>query len=107
MVYPNSTSINQLQNQILIQVTPSTLPNGTNGVVYATQYFSASGGSFTPPYTWSASGLPAGLTISSGGILFRTPTQTGTNLTVTVTLTDTLSRTVQWNYPLNILSPTP
>jgi hypothetical protein len=107
VVYPNTTSIDQLQSQILIQVSPSTLPNGTNGVVYPPQYFSTSGGSLTPPYTWSASYLPTGLTMSSSGILYGTPTQTGTNLTVTVTLTDSLSRTVQWNYPLTILSPNP
>ncbi|HWY29315.1 MAG TPA: putative Ig domain-containing protein, partial [Candidatus Acidoferrum sp.] len=74
---------------------------------YSAQYFSASGGSFTPPYSWSATGLPSGLNLTSAGILYGTPAQTGTNLVVTVTLTDTLSRTVQWNYPLNILSPTP
>ncbi len=107
VAYPNTTSINEVVNQILIQVTPTSLPNGTNGVVYPPQYFAASGGSFTGPYTWSASGLPGGLTMSSGGILYGTPTQTGTNLVVTVTLTDTLSRSVQWNYPLNILPPTP
>ncbi|HWY29964.1 MAG TPA: hypothetical protein VNX46_04380, partial [Candidatus Acidoferrum sp.] len=37
VAYPNTTSINQIENQILIQVTPSTLPNGTNGVAYAPQ----------------------------------------------------------------------
>jgi len=107
VAYPNTTSINEIENQILIQVTPSTLPNGTNGVVYPPQYFTTSGGSFTPPYTWSATGLPNGLNLTAAGILYGTPTQTGTNLDVTVTLTDMLSRTVQWNYPLNILSPTP
>jgi hypothetical protein len=107
VVYPNTTSINEIQNQILIQVTPTSLPNGTNGVVYPPQYFAASGGSFTPPYTWSATGLPSGLNFTSTGILYGTPAQTGTNLLVTVTLTDTISRTVQWSYPLTILSPTP
>jgi len=107
VVYPNTTSINEIQNQILIQVTPTSLPNGTNGVVYPPQYFAASGGSFTPPYAWSATGLPSGLNLTSAGILYGTPAQTGTNLVVTVTLTDTISRTVQWSYPLTILSPTP
>ncbi|HCU48427.1 MAG TPA: hypothetical protein DGG94_01090, partial [Micromonosporaceae bacterium] len=46
---------------------------------------SASGG--TPPYTWSASGLPAGLSInSSTGQVTGTPTTAGTsNVTITAT----------------------
>jgi hypothetical protein len=107
VVYPNSSSINEIDNQILIQVSPSSLPNGTNGVVYAPQSFVATGGSYTPPYTWSATGLPTGLNLSSGGILYGTPSESGTNFPVVLTLTDELSRTVQWSYPLNILSPTP
>ena len=107
VVYPNTSSINQIENQILIQVTPTSLPNGTNGVAYPAQYFMASGGSFTPPYTWSGTGFPAGLSVSSGGFLTGTPTQSGSNFVATVTLTDTLSRTVQWSYPLTILPSTP
>jgi hypothetical protein len=39
----------------------------------------------TAPYTWSATGLPAGLTVKSGGSLEGTPTSTGTyNFMVTV-----------------------
>ncbi len=102
VVYPNNTSFFQLQNQILIQVSPTSLPSGTNGVAYPPQAFSASGGSMTPPYTWSATGLPAGLTMSSSGVLYGTPTQSGTNFLVVVTLTDNLGRIVQWNYPLVI-----
>jgi len=107
VVYPNTSSINQIQNQILIQVTPGSLPNGTNGVFYPPQSFAATGGSFTPPYTWSATGLPGGLNLSSSGLLYGTPNQSGSNFVATVILTDALSRTVQWNYPLTILPATP
>jgi subtilisin family serine protease len=49
---------------------------------------SASGGA--APYTWSATGLPAGLSISSDGLVSGTPTAAGTS-TVTVTATDSAS----------------
>jgi subtilase family serine protease len=48
----------------------------------------ASGG--TSPYTFSATGLPAGLSISSAGVITGTPTTTGTS-SVTVTVTDSAS----------------
>jgi secreted trypsin-like serine protease len=52
---------------------------------------SATGG--TAPYTWSATGLPAGLSISSStGQITGTPTTAGTS-TVTVTATDSASGT--------------
>ncbi|MBM7856985.1 S8 family peptidase [Lentzea nigeriaca] len=51
---------------------------------------SASGG--TPPYTWSVSGLPAGLSASSSGAISGTPTTAGTS-TVTATVTDSAGKT--------------
>jgi hypothetical protein len=63
---------------------------GTVGVATSLT-MSASGG--TPPYTWSATGLPAGLSInSSTGVISGTPT-TAATYTVTVTATDTAART--------------
>jgi len=57
----------------------------------------ASGG--TAPYTWSVTGLPAGLTASSGGLVSGTPTTSGT-YSVTVTATDSVggsgSATFTW-----------
>lgn len=40
-----------------------------------------------PGYTWSAAGLPPGLTINPNGVISGTPTQSGT-YSVTVTVTD-------------------
>jgi serine protease len=61
---------------------------GTVGVAVSLS-MSASGG--TPPYTWSATGLPAGLSISSSsGVISGTPT-TATTYSVTVTATDSAS----------------
>jgi hypothetical protein len=57
-----------------ISVNPTTLPNGQQGVAYASQTFTAAGG--TSPYTWSisAGALPTGLNLSTGGVLSGTPT---------------------------------
>ncbi|MBI1803449.1 MAG: putative Ig domain-containing protein [Ignavibacteriae bacterium] len=68
-----------------ITLSPSTLPNGTVGTAY-NQTITASGG--TSPYTFAVTvgTLPAGLSLSTGGILSGTPTTSGTsNFTVTAT----------------------
>ena len=103
VVYPNGTSIQNLENQILVQVSPASLPNGTSGVSYPATIFTVSGGSFSPPFTWSATGLPSGLTLSSGGTLSGTPTQTGT-FDIIIQLNDSLTppRTVRWHYTITI-----
>lgn len=103
IVFPNGTSMDNLANQILIQLSPSSLPlgNGNGHTPYPATTFTATGGAFTPPYTWSASGLPAGLTLSPDGTLSGTPTQSGT-FDFILKLTDALSRTVQWTYPITI-----
>jgi hypothetical protein len=105
IVYPNGTSISNLENQILIQISPTTAPAGTNNVAYTATTFTVTGGSFLQPYTWSASGLPSGLSVASNSdntaTISGTPTQSGT-FPFTLTLTDYLSRSVQWNYSLII-----
>ncbi|MFD2720682.1 putative Ig domain-containing protein [Hymenobacter monticola] len=68
-----------------ITLAPATLPNGTVAVAYS-QTLTASGG--TAPYTYAitAGALPAGLTLSSAGVLAGTPAAGGTfNFTVTAT----------------------
>lgn len=62
---------------------------GTVGVAASLQ-LSATGG--TSPYTWTATGLPAGLSISSSGLISGTPTTPGTS-SVTATVTDSASKT--------------
>lgn len=123
VVYPNGTSISNLVNQMLIQVMPPAgiLPDGTNAVPYApgsgcgfvytnsgtiyTNTFTATGGAFSPPYTWSLpsglGGLPTGLLLSGAGVLSGTPTQSGT-FDFTIQLTDSLGRSVTWNYQITI-----
>jgi len=63
----------------------------------ASLQLAATGG--TAPYSWSVSGLPAGLSASSSGAISGTPTTAGTS-TVTATVTDaggkTGSATFSW-----------
>jgi subtilase family serine protease len=59
----------------------------------------ASGG--TAPYTWSATGLPTGLSISSGGVISGTPSATGTfNVTVTAHDSTTLSGSASFTWTI-------
>lgn len=53
-----------------LEITTTSLPEATAGQFYE-QTVSASGG--TTPYTWSAAGLPAGLSLSPDGIISGTP----------------------------------
>lgn len=101
VVFPNGTSIDTLQNGIMIQLTPAVLPIGYLGWPYTPTTITASGGSFIAPFTWTAVGLPDGLVLSSDGTLSGLPTQSGT-FTFILTLTDSLSRSVQWNYSITI-----
>jgi hypothetical protein len=102
VIYPNGTSIANLAAEVLIQISPANLPNGTNGVAYSTTTLTATGGQ--SPYTWSlvsGSALPPGLSLSSGGVISGTPTASGTYV-VSIQVTDGASRTVAVNYSITI-----
>ncbi len=73
-------------DDVPVTVNPATLPNGTVAATY-NQTVTASGGA--APYTFAvtAGALPAGLSLSSGGILSGTPTAGG-SFTFTITATD-------------------
>jgi len=82
-----------------VTVTNPGSQTGTVGTAVSLQ-LSASGG--TAPYTWSATGLPAGLSISSSGLISGTPT-TATTYTVTATATDSTTATgsAQFSWTIN------
>jgi len=105
VVYPNGTSIDNLENQVLIKLSPAILPLGYSDVPYGPVTITAAGGAFTQPYTWSASGLPSGLNLVSNpdstATFSGTPAQSGT-FSFTLILTDYVGRSVQWGYPITI-----
>ncbi|MCX6971145.1 MAG: BACON domain-containing carbohydrate-binding protein [Verrucomicrobia bacterium] len=73
------------QSSNVLSLDTSSLPNGTVNAAYS-QSLQRSGGE--SPFTWTVTGgsLPAGLTLSTGGVISGTPTTQGTsNFTVTVT----------------------
>lgn len=68
-----------------IVVTPTTLPGGQVEAAYS-QSLSASGGTAPYAYAVTAGAVPAGLNLSSAGVLSGAPTTSGTfNFTVTAT----------------------
>ena len=72
-------------DDVPVTVSPGSLPNGAVASAYS-QTISASGG--TAPYSFAvtAGALPAGLSLSSGGVLSGTPTAGGSfNFSVTAT----------------------
>ncbi len=75
---------------------PASLASWTVGRPYPSTSVSAAGG--TAPLTWSATGLPNGLTInSSTGAVTGTPTSAGT-FTPTVTVSDTVGASASRTY---------
>ena len=88
-----------------ITMTPAAntaLPPGSVGTAYSGTTFAASGGSGS--YTYSATGLPAGLILdSSSGALSGTPTAVANSASVTVTATDSSSSVqISQNYTITI-----
>jgi len=85
VIYPNGTSIVNLENQVLIQINPGgpDLPDGIVGSPYQNGFsgFAVNGG--TPPYNWvlspDSSPLPPGLAMSpTTGMISGIPTTAGT-----------------------------
>jgi hypothetical protein len=105
VVYPNGTSIANLAAEVLIQIYPASLPNGTNGVSYNVP-LSATGGQ--PPYTWAlaqnSAALPGNLSLSSGGTLSSSgPLAAPAGIYyLTIQMTDTANRTVAVSYSMTI-----
>jgi uncharacterized protein (TIGR03437 family) len=89
---------------VLTIVLPATLPGATLNVGYTATTVTAGGG--LPPYTWAATGLPAGLSIAiATGVISGTPTTAaGSPYSVTVTVTDSSGKTATMSYTLAVAS---
>ncbi|WP_395742930.1 beta strand repeat-containing protein [Prosthecobacter sp.] len=70
----------------VISISPSTLPNGTINSSYS-QTLTSSGGASPYTYALTSGTLPAGITLTSAGLLSGTPTSTSA-ASFTVTATD-------------------
>jgi hypothetical protein len=85
-IYPNDVSVTMLENEMLVQVSPPILPDGSVNVDYSAELLVQSG---TPgiqgPFTWtlapSSPGLPPGLRLQTdgfnSGVISGTPYQDG------------------------------
>lgn len=95
-----------LINASPVTIGPDTLATGTVGAPYS-QLMQASGG--VSPFLWSASGLPAPLTINSAtGAITGTPAAAGTSpVTITVSDSSNPRQTVNRAYQLTISANAP
>lgn len=94
IVYPNGTSIMNMENQILMQVATGSITNAVVGEDFS-QTIQGLGG--TTPYTFTLTPtslpLPAGLNLAPSGVVSGTPTAAG-NFEVNVLMTDAGGRSV-------------
>jgi hypothetical protein len=95
----------QLLPQALSITGPASLPVATATDPITTTTVTAVGGQ--TPYTWSATGLPPGVTINSGtGAISGTPSNSGT-FTVVVTVTDFVRNSANCTYTNVTVNPQP
>jgi uncharacterized protein (TIGR03437 family) len=82
----------------VLGINTSALPGGSTTAVYSAS-FSAIGG--TPPYSFSATGLPQGLSLSGSGAITGTPRAAGT-FTLRVQVTDSAGLSTSSQFALEV-----
>ena len=107
--YTGTRNFTQVIAPAVIVVSPTTVPGATVGSAYS-QSVSASGGTLPYTYAVTAGALPAGMTLSSAGVLSGTPTAGG-NFSFTISSTDSSTGTGApytggRAYTLSVASPT-
>lgn len=73
--------------------------SGVTGTAISSFTLGATGG--TSPYTWTATGLPAGISVSSSGTVSGTPTAAGT-YSVTATVKDATNATASTTFTFTV-----
>lgn len=97
-------SLSGTTSTITVNANNSTPLTAAQGLPTSTTFTGSSG---TGPYTFTETGaLPAGVTLSSGGVLSGTPTAIGT-FPITVTATDSSGCTGTLDFTLNVIAPVP
>jgi hypothetical protein len=87
-----------------LTISPASVPAGTAGVAYSSTY-SQTGALGTPFYGVTAGALPAGLSLSTSGVISGSPTVTGT-FNYTVTVADASGCNTSSSYALTVGCPT-
>ena len=113
VLYPNDVSILDMENQVLVQVTPPYLPNGLAGIEYSASLFvQASTSNWQPSYYWDLApgspGLPPGLQLitagDGSGLIYGVPYQDGTYDFV-IRVSDSLGHNVDRSFAITINPP--
>ncbi len=104
VINPGGTRSNILLFTVIapLAITTPALPFGVLGNSYS---FTLSGRGGTPPYTWSASGLPASLSVNPASGVISGTIQTSGTFGVTVALRDSANATATAQYQLATGTP--
>lgn len=101
VVYPNGTSIAEIEAQILMPILPPSLVQGNVHQPYSVQ-LSSPGGQAPLTFSIASGALPPGLAIDEDGLISGVPLASGTYEFI-ARLTDAVGKTVQRRYTLVIM----
>ena len=100
---PATVTVTVTAPTLVVSPASGPLPSATVGTAYSTTLASTGG---TAPYGYSATDLPAAITLAADGTLSGTPTTAG-NYTVTIAVTDANGATGTATYTLAVNPPPP
>ncbi len=85
-----------------LRITTTALNNATRRQPYTAQLAAQDG---EAPYTWSAAGLPQGLSVSANGAITGKPVMSGGNFSISVTVKDAKNSSATQSLNLFVISP--